>query len=88
MRISEFTMVLIQQTGPKQLAVIEKKISLDLDSIQGLIPDSIPSELRAPDGTPIATEACTVILSGAQFTVKKTYAEMVKLWRGENVIVG
>lgn len=87
MRIQEFTTVMMKAIGPGQVSVFEGKVKINLDAIQGLAPATTPSELAAPDGTPIATQACTVFLSGGQFTVKKSYAEMSDLWEGKSAIV-
>lgn len=81
-RLEEFVTLTMQRTGPQTVGVIEGKAMLDLDLIQALAPATVPSELKGPDDMPIATQACTVFLSGGQFTVKEIYQTMVEKWIG------
>ena len=87
MRKREFTTVQLKQTGPQQVAVLESKITIDLDAICGLAPATIPSELKGPNGEGVSTPACTVFFSGGQFTVRETYEVMQVLWEDSNEVI-
>jgi len=86
MRCEEFTTVMMRQTGPGQVSVMEGKVMINLDSIQALSPAVIPSELSGPNGTPVATQACNVFLAGGQIIVKESYDTMCDLWGSKTSI--
>jgi hypothetical protein len=86
MRLEELTVVEIRRVSQDQVAIAKKKITLNLDAVCGIAPDTVPSEITGPTGEPVGIPACVVIVPGAQFLVEKTYQEMKALLQGVKLI--
>jgi hypothetical protein len=88
MRLEELVTVQIRQVSQDQIQVSESKITVNLDAVCGIAPTTIPSDITGPDGAPIGTPACTVLLPGGQFIVKKSYQEMKAMLIGMKLVSG
>ena len=87
MRLHEFVTVQTRQVSETQMAVIEGKAKINLDALIGIMPHTIPSEIKGPDDQPVGKPACMLILPGGQIIVKDTYQEVAELLEGPKVEV-
>jgi len=88
MRLHEFVTVQMRQVDQQRVAVIEGKAKINLDALIGIMPHTVPSEIEGPDGQPIGTPACMLMLPGGQIIVKDTYQEVSALLMGIKLIEG
>jgi len=87
MRLYELVTVQMRNVSEGRMAVLETKVTVNLDAVCGLVPATVPSEITGTDGQPVGIPACTVMLPGGQLLVKMTYQEMKELLEGPKVVL-